>query len=770
MGFELDQAEIRALRGTLRASLAIFIDGPVDTTKLPEWLARVRAVRHTTPGQSARTIEALLLGGVGDSHRPFMGRNLDLQRGVRKLSTADPPPRIVIASGLEGVGRRSYLSRLLRDTLSLDLGPVIVLPRTGTIEDLFIESHLSSTMLTRADAEAQLQAFRALGSRDQAVEVANQLAFLAQQGSVPCIVDKGAMLDGFGNYLDNYAEVLTRFLLERDVFLGLVHTRVPHYRDLKIRSQILERRLSPLELPDTQALVMRLLRDANIDAEPDQTARLAVSVGGYPPAAYFVVAQIEDYGMEVVLNEAPRLADFHSRSFSRFLRDLKLPSEEREILVYLASESRLPLSGIAAATGHTLERTAAAIRQLVDLSIIEVVDDEYAVTAPIQATVLRTEDGLGRRWYEAAFSRLETEFWSSEDALPPISVVDATLRAGFRVGRHSVGGSLVRPSLLIHAAWEMYHRREHKRALEYVDRADQMGARTAQATEVRIRSLAQLGRIGEARKALVSYRDFADRRQWYLAGFVERKAGDHGRACSRFQQGYARDDRSISLLRDYADSLLRTDALSEAATIAREALERETGNIHLLDLVARIEIASGTHEDAERALDALEAADLDGQFALHRRASYLLDRRGNAEAVKRAIVLAQAATERRDAPLEAHLVLARALIHARQWDRLAATKEEIARRRQKDGKKIIRGLDLEAAVRRGDWRRAEKLLPEAIRTADQREARAAVMDLKGVDQSVMLTERQEARAEAARLRDDRRSDIRPRRPDIELYD
>jgi hypothetical protein len=770
--FELDEAEIRSLRGKLRASLTIFIEGPIDPAKLPPWLARLRAVRHTTPGQSARTIESLLLGKLADHQQPFVGRHDDLQRGERKIATADPPPRVVIVSGLEGVGRRSYLAKLLDDTLSLDLGPVIVLPPTATIEDLFLESHLSSTMLTRSDAEAQLMAFRSLTPRDQGIEVADQLAFLARQGSAPCIVDRGAMLDSAGKYLESYEDVITRFLNERGAYLAIVHRRAPDIRNMKVRSQILERRLRPLPPPDTQALITRLLRDANVSAEPSQTARLAEVVGGYPPAAYFIVAQIEDYGLEVVLKDGARTADFHSRSFLGFLRDLKLQPEEREILIYLSSETRLGLAGIAAATGHSIERTAAAITQLVDLSVVEVLDGEYSVAAPIQTTVLRTEDGLGRRWYERAFKRLEAEYWSDERALPPITVVDATLRAGLRIGQQGNHGysTFVRPSLLIHAAQEMYHRREFERALEYAARAEQMGGRTPQLVEVRIKALAQLGRTREARNALRDYRAFRDRRQWYLEGFVERKASDHTTACSKFQQGYSRGDRTVSLLRDYADSMLRTDALAEASSIAREALDREPSNIYVLDLIARIEIVGGSHEAAEQALDALEIADLEKRFVLLRRASYLLNRRGTGEAARRAITLATEALKRRDAPIEAHLVLARAFMRTKQWDRFDEVKREITRRRQRDAKSIIRQLELDSAITRGDWRQAEGLLPSNLITADERESKAAVLELKSVDHSILLTERQDAKSEAARLRDAWRHDARPVRQDIELYE
>ena len=93
--------------------------------------------------------------------------------------------------------------------------------------------------------------------------------------------------------------------------------------------------------------------------------------------------------------------------------------------------------------------------------------------------------------------------------------------------------------------------------------------------------------------------------------------------------------------------MLRTDALAEASSIAREALDR-TSNIYVLDLIARIEIVGGSHEAAEEALKALEIADLEKRFVLLRRASYLLNRRGTGEAVRRAITLATEAIQRRE--------------------------------------------------------------------------------------------------------------------------
>jgi hypothetical protein len=183
-------------------------------------------------------------------------------------------------SGLNGVGRRTFASHLVRDALGLDLGPVLTLPATGTLEDLFLESQVSSKILTLEEAEQEITAFRDLSPSEQADEVAEQLIFLARENAVPCIVDHGGMLNSSGEYFPPFEELLAAYVSERDVYLCLVHTRAPNYRNLPVRWAFFERKLRPLALPDAQSLVVRLLRDKQIHAEPDEAAALAEATTG----------------------------------------------------------------------------------------------------------------------------------------------------------------------------------------------------------------------------------------------------------------------------------------------------------------------------------------------------------------------------------------------------------------------------------------------------------------------------------------------------------
>jgi hypothetical protein len=751
--FEIDEAELRRIRRQLRHALSIVIDDEIAINDLPEWLRRGKAIRCVSPGIAASRIEALIVAPEIDN-RPFIGRSDDLQRGIRKLATSDPFPRLIVATGLEGVGRKTYLQHLLADGLDLEIGPYFVLSDTSTIEDLYFECRSASALLTRRDAEKDLAAFRTLDQANQAAEVAAQLQHLAKQDIAPCIVDRNSMLDSRRRYLDVYHDLFANFLEEPNVYLCVVHARTPDIRDLTFKPYVFERKLKALGFPDAQALIARLLRDIGVRPSPAELAVLGEQIAGYPPAAYYLASQIEDYGLDVVLADTKRLDEFHRGSFSGFLEGLKLTDDQEELLTYLSNETTLTLPGIAAAIDKTIDEAADLVRGLIDLNIVEAAGDEYVVSPPIQATVLRKKGGnLGRKWYEKAFSRLEAEFWVEDGSLPPISVVDATLRAGFRIGKNRLAGygALVRPSLLISAAQEMYHATEYEQALKYIDRAEQMGGVTTALLEVKIKSLAHLGNFHEARDALKRYREFGERRKWYLDGFIERRAGRHDRACDKFQRGYAAGERSVSLLRDYADSLLKANAGEQASPIAMEALERSRGDVFILDLLARIAIAAKTKGEAEEALALLAEADTEKRFVLQRRAWFLILRQGNAEAGRQAASLAAEACKRRDAPIEAYLAWARGLIIAREFDQLSNVRDRLKKKKGPDSDRAVASLDLQEALEHGDWRRAEKSLRRSEHQKDVA-VRIRIAELKSKDPAVLLEEREAAKREAQSLR------------------
>jgi hypothetical protein len=117
--FELDQAQLKRMAGAIEATLCIIKDYDVSFSDLPKWLQVTKAVIQPRPSQATRDIQHALFSILTPQlERPFVGRQPlqeDFASAMANLSAS--PPRILVASGLEGIGRRSYLERVVRDGL-----------------------------------------------------------------------------------------------------------------------------------------------------------------------------------------------------------------------------------------------------------------------------------------------------------------------------------------------------------------------------------------------------------------------------------------------------------------------------------------------------------------------------------------------------------------------------------------------------------------------------------------------------------------------------
>ena len=109
-----------------------------------------------SPVQTARIIKMRLIvdSGLEKQVLPFVGRENDLQEMSTKLITPPekPSPRIIVISGLDGVGRRTFARRALKDYLSLDVSPVILLEETDSLDKLewqFVEGNMRFSVAGR---------------------------------------------------------------------------------------------------------------------------------------------------------------------------------------------------------------------------------------------------------------------------------------------------------------------------------------------------------------------------------------------------------------------------------------------------------------------------------------------------------------------------------------------------------------------------------------------------------------------------------------------
>lgn len=763
--YELDEAHLRKISGTIKRQLAIIIEPNITYNDLPPWMQKFKAVIQPRPTQATRDIQRELFAILPpDFHKPFVGRQQLQQEYTTALSATDQNPvKVFVMSGLEGVGRRSYLERISRDVLGLHLGPYYTLNETQGLDDLYLWCLDETADLgTRANMAKEMRAFSELSQSDKVNEIVHRLHLLCNDNSIPCLVDQGGMLDDSGKYKIAYADLLNSFTAaDEDHYLAMIHRRAPFVADLECNAVILHQRVRSLELHESKLLLQQLCRKMGLTPKAEELHEIADYLDGYPPAAYFAARHAQSYGIGTTVADKSLLVEFKAKSFTRFVSDLKLSEKEWLILQYLASEQLVPLSAIAIVVETTTEDTAPLLRNLIDNSLVDVVDENFGVSPPIRAAVLRAKGYITKSMYDRIRINLTKEYWADNNAAPSIEIVDATLHAVARSGSTEFDPyrDLVRVSIVHRLAQECYHRKEWDLALDYSKRAEAMGADKPDIRAIHFKALVQLERWEDAGKQLKNIEHKHDRQAFYLKGFMLRKRQRFAEAIKAFESALAAGDHSFSVHRDYAECLYREQRYKEAFEKIKWLLDRQPENIFVLDQVIRIYIDSVkyggaappiTEKDADTYLERLERFDFDKRFIHHRRAT-LLAMKG---LWQQALTAAEAACSTSHSPFEAYALKIDILIELEQFKLAEQELADLEKRYRSIRQNVQIGTRCKLLIRQGKWREAEAAwnkLSDKDRPVHQGLMRR-ILELKSQDMTVTLAERQQAAKEASDLK------------------
>jgi tetratricopeptide (TPR) repeat protein len=422
------------------------------------------------------------------------------------------------------------------------------------------------------------------------------------------------------------------------------------------------------------------------------------------------------------------------------------------ILRYLGSESTVPLSTILIATDSVPEVIIPLLRNLIDLSLIVAIDDNFAVATPIKAAISRIKGFLGIDVYERIAKELTAAFWSKDEAAPSLEIVDATLNAVARSGSTNFNPyqDLVRVSTVHRLAQECYYRKEWEQAREYAARAERMDSDRVEIKALYFKALVQLEKWTEANDKLNELQKVGHSHYFYLKGFMFRRQHRYADALKAFESAIDAGDDSYPLNRDYADCLHRLGRYDDARKRIQRVLQRDPENIFVLDLLARICIDGHLLDEAEKTIDRLQRCDIDERFIHHRKARFLSSK----FMWENALAEAEAACNTGYSPFEAYAQRIDILIERNRFPEATEQLDNLKRKFRTHNREVQIGLHCKLLFRQGKWEEAKAVWD----SLDNKTSRinlgmlCRILDLKSRDQSISLSQRQHATSEAEELR------------------
>lgn len=630
--FEIREAEDLLRQEALKSSLALIVDDETREDKLPKWMRRGLVDRVRQPSRAARIIEIHLNRVRGlEREALFIGRESLLGDFAAMMIPAPEktPANLITVGGLSGVGRRTFLQRALKDTLSLNMGPIFVLEATDGIDTLhsLLLGELGE-LDTKSQLEAVTKSFLESSVAEKGEEIARMLAGVAVGNTTPMIVDNGAFLDPDTRYTDEAYAIFQGLKNHKDTVVALVHLRRPNLEEMEWKSiNAIYVRVPPLDLQSTALLLNQSFRRAGIATNTEQMEELCRYMDGYPPAIGLVVSLAKEYGLPIVIADKSMLIDFKIRTFAQVLQKLPLESEDWEILRVLASEPVLPLEGLSIVSGVVDESLVKRLRRLIDFNLVLPIGEHFGISPPIAIAVSSLRGSISDAEFGEIARRLRAKFWTDPEKLPDPEITKTFIHA---VSRSNVSElkeftGILLPSVLYKAAKENYDKGGQEAWEAGRDLANIVLGISPHHKRVCIllfKIQVRLNEWAEAEKILADIKKKGYVEQHYLNGFLLWKRAELDKAVIAFGNAISVGHTSPEVYHGLAHCLFRLGKVPEAQEVVKKGLRGRRPNKLLLDLAAQITITLGLYDEAEDYIDQLKRLGEDLDY--HHRLSTLL--------------------------------------------------------------------------------------------------------------------------------------------------
>lgn len=698
--FEIDNAQLKVMSGDISKCLSIIIDKTIPYEALPLWMRKTKSIIQTRPSQAIREIQNLLFSLLPDVlKRPYIGRHAEIEEVSEKIALNTP--HVFSIYGLDGIGRRSFLERICQDYLSLHLGPFFLIDSNYTIDEVYplLLEEIADIGAIKEFSE-NISLFKNLSYNEKIDEIVRGLELLCQDRNMPCFVDYGGMMNESGEFRDYIKKICQHFSNNTDDFYcAFVHQRkVLFSHDI---DSVCFSKIGPLQDKETILLLRQLLNNAEIRNTSPQISILANAISGYPPAAYFALSYIKQYGIDVACESLCDIIDFNAKNFTPYLNTISFTDNEKLILTYMAAESPMPLDAIAIALDLPKETLAIEIKNLIDLCLIVVYDGVYSLSSPIKNSITRLWGLRESINYDDIAIRLSREYWKDENIAPSILVIDATIHAAVMAKKDiSVYGNFVSASTLLRFATDFYRQKKWSLALDYSSRALKIDKNRTEAKILKFKSCVQIEQFDDA---IVLLNELSSNKEFfYLEGFWHKKRGEYSSAAISFKKALDTGDKSYSVYRDYADVLYRLRNYPEAERNLLIVLKRDNRNIFVLDLLIRLYMQLNRFHEAKNALLSLEKNDVDEKFIHHRKAALAIADKN----YELALCEAEMACSKQDGLFEAFGQKANVLIEMAKYEEATECLDSITDKFGRRRLDVQLGLRCKLFIKQKKWQEA----------------------------------------------------------------
>ena len=618
--FEISQAFHAQLKSQISKSIVYNIGSGVSLDFLPNWLKSALIVNESSPSAIARDKKHHLDKQADEFQRPvFLGRGTERDELEDYLNPFDgtKSPKVISIFGLPGVGRRALIKSAIRELYSLkkfveievdsgDNANAICAKLADIIEPYSCQDELK-------DIVAEIMN---LSEHDAICRTIKNVGNIVKSGELPLFIDMGGAVKNDGCLHNFLNEIVYGIERSNDSYLIFILTRrISRENSQEIKSLAVEQ----LSNKSTSQLLASLSRRSNLPIDSKHIRELTEYIAGYPPAASFAIKQATIYGIDALMNDKGKLAQFSQKRFINHLQDHDLQKSDIKVLQVLAGYSPLPLDALLSLYDGFDEITAHdRIYDMIDCSLIRVQSGQlYKIADPIKGSVNSVFGYADISALQTILPAL-TDYIEEVEDEKKLELSRVLFRLGFYLNDSKASESGIKlNSDYIKMLEDAYHQRKYKDAIKLGFEALENNPDNATTRTYLIKALIQDERWEAAQQQIDDLYPVDDyKNMYFLQGFLERKRGRIREAIQAYKESEKHKRKGFAILRELSHCYLMNGEIGLASTYIDKALAIQPNNDQVIDMAAKIAIKSDDEGKAKEYIDRLELLDTPEHYNL----------------------------------------------------------------------------------------------------------------------------------------------------------
>jgi len=589
---ELAQANKLTLLSSIKQFLPIIVDTSIDhnDSRIPDWLKKRTLRQLHEPFLIKKKIEQNYRDLIIESNplikakeELFVGRNDIMEEFESQLATtSNIRPVSFVCSGIEGVGRRTFMKKALAKTKFFNetYEPVsIYLDSKESIEDFIIRIEDINGSLS----DDILESIKNKSFDDKIEQAIKIVQKLIENNERLFVLDSGCIIQPNKVIANWFLEITNDSRLDNTLGIVLITRFRPNPSFILKNKRIKAIHVDALSEKDVRKLFVQYRDILELSIEQENSEKILDILNGIPSQVHFSLDLIKATNINYVLKNLNEIIEYGDARVFYLIEEIQKDTSKLEILVLISKVDFISYDLLYKIIGETPENE----KILEDFFLLGIYDtfggfsDHIRVNYSVADYIRRSKFIILPAYQTKLRALLKTYFTDNKshiDASELLLNVKNALIAGYKVpDRYFL------PSFVLKSIIDMYYQGDYPNVIKLADKIleNKSNMDSGMNREIRYWLCLALARQKEARfENEVNYIDGADFD--FLYGFYYRRKRDFDKAIASFRKALDKSPNFNRAKRELVNVLLSKGQYTEALEVAKQNYNKgKTNAFHI---------------------------------------------------------------------------------------------------------------------------------------------------------------------------------------------